>query len=117
MIKIVAVITRTPGLDRATFLHRWQHEHPPYVRALTGLRRYVQNPALDGPQPWPCDGVAELWFDSVRDVAAAFDSPAGEALRTHEESFIGELQWFLAEEREVAVEGPRASASGPRGQG
>jgi uncharacterized protein (TIGR02118 family) len=104
MVKVVAVIRRKPGHDRAEFLRHWQQEHPAYVRALPGLRRYVQNPAVEGYRTWPYDGVAELWFDSVRDVAAAFDSPPATALREHEESFIGELTWFLADEREVSLQ-------------
>jgi len=104
MIKVVAIISRKPGIERDVFLRHWQEEHPEYVRKLCGLRRYVQNPAVDGYKAWPCDGVAELWFDSVRDVAAAFDGPEADRLREHEEKFIGDMQWFLAEEREVPVE-------------
>jgi uncharacterized protein (TIGR02118 family) len=104
MVKVVAVIRRKPGLDRSGFLRHWQQDHPAYVRRLPGLRRYVQNPAVEGYRTWPYDGVAELWFDSVRDVAAAFDSPEATALREHEENFIGEMQWFLADEREVSLE-------------
>lgn len=103
MIKVVAVISRKSGLDREEFLRFWQDEHPDYVRKLTGLRRYVQNPAVEGYRQWPYDGVAELWFDSVRDVSKAFEGPAADALRTHEEHFIEEVNWFLAEEREIAL--------------
>jgi uncharacterized protein (TIGR02118 family) len=104
MVKVVAVITRKAGLDREQFLTRWQHEHPAYVRRLPGLRRYVQNPAVEGYRDWAFDGAAELWFDSVREVAAAFASSAGDELRRHEEEFIGDLTWFLADEREISLE-------------
>jgi uncharacterized protein (TIGR02118 family) len=104
MVKVVAVISRKPGLDRAEFLRHWQQDHPAYVRTLPHLRRYVQNPAVEGYRTWPYDGVAELWFDSVRDVAAAFDSPQATTLREHEENFIGELHWFLADEHEVSLD-------------
>ena len=103
MIKVVAVITRKAGLDREEFLRYWLDEHPDYVRRLTGIRRYVQSPAVEGYRQWPYDGVAELWFESVRDVAIAFEGPAADALREHEEHFIGELNWFLSEERHVAL--------------
>lgn len=109
MVKVVAVIRRRPGQERAEFLRHWQQDHPAYVRALPGLRRYVQNPAIEGYRTWPYDGVAELWFDSVRDVAAAFDSPQAATLREHEENFIGELLWFLADEREIPLEPVPAS--------
>ena len=106
MVKIVALITKRDDLSREEFLRRWQDEHPSYVRALPGLRRYVQNPAIEHRTSWPCDGVAELWFDSVADVAAAFDSPAGEAVQRHEEGFIGELTWLLCEEHPVDLTRP-----------
>jgi uncharacterized protein (TIGR02118 family) len=103
MVKIVALIRRKPELSRDEFLHFWQEEHPPYVQALPGIRKYVQNAAVDGYREWAYDGAAELWFDSVRAVAAAFDSPAAEPMGEHEEAFIGELTWFLADEVDVPI--------------
>jgi uncharacterized protein (TIGR02118 family) len=88
-------------MSTEAFLHHWQVEHPPYVWALPGLRRYVQNPALQVGKGWPWDGLAELWFDSVRDVALAFDSPQAEPMRGHEACFIGQLDWFLTQEDDV----------------
>ena len=108
MIKVVALITRKPGMPREEFLRCWQEEHPAFVRQLAGLRRYVQNPALDGPRDWPFDGAAELSFDSVSDVGIAFKGPAADALRAHEKTFIGDIRWFLAEEREIPLDAPGA---------
>ena len=104
MQKIIAVIHKLDNISREEFLHRWQVEHPAYVRQLPGLRRYVQNPAIEHKSTWPADGVAELWFDSLRDIAAAFEGPAADALREHEEHFIGKIDWFVATETEVPVE-------------
>jgi hypothetical protein len=46
------------------------------VAQLPELRRYVQNPAIDmgGRREWPHDGAAELWFDDVDAMRAAFRS-------------------------------------------
>lgn len=101
MIKVVALIKGKPELSREQFLRYWQDEHPAYVRRLPSVRRYRQNPAIAHRKAWPFDGAAELWFDSVHDVAAAFASPAAESLREHERHFIGDLSWFLSEEHEV----------------
>lgn len=101
MVKIVALIKKPAGMSREQFLHHWQIEHPPYVWALPGLRRYVQNVAIDHPRPWPYDAGAELWFDSVRDVAIAFASPHAAPMHRHEECFIGTLDWFLVDETEI----------------
>lgn len=101
MTKVIALLTRSEGLTREQFLHAWQVEHPPLVWAMPGIRRYVQNPAVDGYRDWAYDGVAELWFDSVGDVARAFASEAAGPMLEHETHFIGELTWFLADETDV----------------
>jgi uncharacterized protein (TIGR02118 family) len=106
MVKVIALIRRRDDIDRAEFLRHWQIDHPAYVRRLRGIRRYVQNPGIEHRRAWPYDGVAELWFDSVRDVAAAFDSPEADEMREHEERFIGVLEWLLADETEVPVAAP-----------
>jgi uncharacterized protein (TIGR02118 family) len=101
MIKVVALVRRRADLDRAEFLRLWQQEHPAFVRRLPGLRGYRQNPAIEHHKQWPWDGCAELWFDDVGAVRAAFAGPEADALRAHEEHFIGELSWFLATETTV----------------
>ena len=103
MIKVIAVIKGRSDLSREDFLRYWRDEHPHFVRQLPGILRYCQNPAIEHHKKWPFDGAAELWFDSVKDVAAAFDSEAAIALRAHEKHFISEIVWFLANEHEVPI--------------
>jgi uncharacterized protein (TIGR02118 family) len=112
MVKIVALIKRKPHLSREEFLHHWQREHPAYIRALPGVRRYVQNAAVEGYREWAYDGAAELWFDSVRAVAIAFDSEAAESMRRHEEEFVDQLTWFLADEVDVDLHGELTTPAG-----
>lgn len=104
MIKVVAVITAKEGLSRAAFLHAWNVEHPTLVRRLPGIRRYRQNPAIEHRRPWPYSGMAELWFDSVKDVGIAYAGPEAAALAAHEEEFLADVQWFLADEVEVPLD-------------
>jgi uncharacterized protein (TIGR02118 family) len=103
VIKVVAVIRKKPQLSRKQFLTCWNEEHPAYVRKLPGIRRYRQNPAIDHHKAWGFDGMAELWFDSVKDVAVAYAGPEAEALSRHEEHFLEEVRWFLAEELEIEL--------------
>lgn len=110
MFKVVVVIRRLEGMSRADFLQHWVEDHPAYVRRLPGVRRYRQSPAIEHHKPWPFDGMAELWFDSLRDVAIAFDSPAGKDLFAHEEDFLGSVQWFIADEHEVPLHHGRATS-------
>lgn len=101
MVKVIALISKLPGISREEFLHHWQVDHPPHVWALPEVRRYVQNAAVDGFREWSHDGVAELWFDSVGAVARAFASDAAGPMHEHEKAFVHEITWLLAEEAEV----------------
>lgn len=101
MIKIVAVIRKKPELTREQFLESWNVEHPEFVRKLPGIRRYRQNPAIEHSKAWPFDGMAELWFDSVKAVAVAYAGDEAKALFEHEKSFLDDMQWFIAEESEI----------------
>ncbi|XVQ09579.1 EthD family reductase [Spirillospora sp. CA-255316] len=106
MIKVVALIKRKPNLTREEFLHYWQVEHPTLVRELPNVRRYTQSPVIEHRKEWAWDGVAQLWFDSVQDVSVAFRGASADALREHEEHFIGEMEWFLATETDVPLSSP-----------
>lgn len=99
----MVVIRRKDGLGREEFLNHWQRQHPPFVERLPGIRRYRQNVAVDHRTQWPFDGIAELWFDSIKDVAIAFDSPAATELFAHEDEFLGHVEWFIAEESDVPL--------------
>ncbi len=99
--KIVVLITKLEGMSRADFLHHWQVRHPAVVWRLPGLRRYVQNPSIEHRSVWAHDGMAELWFDSLSDIKAAFDSPEATELFRQEEAFIAKTQWFITTEDEV----------------
>ncbi|MBA2555912.1 MAG: EthD family reductase [Chloroflexi bacterium] len=99
MIKVVALLRRREGLSHEEFESHWRDVHPHYVRALPGVRRYVQSPAVDLPRKqWPYDGLAELWFDDVAAVRAAFASAAADPMREDEGRFLESIDWFLAGE-------------------
>lgn len=105
MIKVVAVINAKPALTSEDFLRYWNVEHPAFVRRLPGIRRYRQNPAIEHGKEWPFSGMAELWFDSVADVRAAYAGDEARELLAHEQEFLDSVQWFLAEEREIDLNG------------
>ena len=101
MVKVIAVLNAKPGITREEFLHKWNVEHPVLVRKLPGIRRYRQNPAIAHRKEWPFNGMAELWFDSVADVKAAYAGEEAEQLFAHEEEFLERMQWFIADEVEI----------------
>lgn len=118
MIKLVFCLHRRPELTREQFQEYWYTIHAPLVRKnaeVLRIRRYVQvhtretpmNQALQASRNAPpeYDGVAELWFDSLEDMAAnrAPEAAAGRELLEDERKFI-DLErsplWF-AEERPI----------------
>lgn len=106
MVKFVGIVTRRPGMSREAFLRYWREVHGPLAAALPGLRRYVQNPPVEvaGREP-RYDGVAELWFDDLESLRAAFRTPQGERVRADESQFIDQARSFamIVEEQEVSL--------------
>jgi uncharacterized protein (TIGR02118 family) len=79
MVKLVALLKRKPGISREEFARRWLEEHPKFTWRIPGLREYRINIATDR-QPADApdfDGTAELWWDSIEEMEAAFATPAG----------------------------------------
>jgi uncharacterized protein (TIGR02118 family) len=120
MVKLTFCLRRLPHLSRAEFQRYWRDEHAPLVArhaATLRIRRYVQlhttddgtNAALrasrGGPEAY--DGVAELWWDGLEELAAATASEAGRAaalaLLEDERRFIdlAASPLFVGEERPI----------------
>jgi uncharacterized protein (TIGR02118 family) len=93
MIKLTFCLVRLPNLTRAEFQKYWFETHAPLVasvREVLRIRRYVQLHSLPaeiseplratraGPEGY--DGVAQLWWDSLDDMATR-DPKAAEAGR------------------------------------
>ena len=81
MTKVVFVLFKRPDIGRQEFSTYWRGGHAAIAQQIPGLRRYVQNHFRPGSfegEP-PCDGVAELWFDSPEAFQAAMATPEGQA--------------------------------------
>ncbi len=120
MVKLVFCCRRLPHLSRVEFQRYWWETHGPLVAAhaaVLRIRRYVQTHTLDHPMnatlaqsrgaPEEFDGIAELWWDSLDDLAAATASPEGRAaslaLFEDERRFIDHARspLWVCEERPV----------------
>jgi uncharacterized protein (TIGR02118 family) len=77
MVKLIALLRRKPGMTRQAFKERWLLEHTKLSSQLPGCIEYRLNVALDhqpeddGAEP-PFDGTAELWWENVEAMEAAF---------------------------------------------
>jgi uncharacterized protein (TIGR02118 family) len=94
MVKLTFCLRRLPHLTREEFQRYWRDTHGPLVRAAAHALEHPLNVSLRGGRgaPEPYDGVAELWWDSVEDLAAAGATPegreAGRRLLEDERRFI-----------------------------
>lgn len=110
MIKLIALLKRKPGLTREEFADRWLNDHIKLSSKMPGLRGYRVNIAIDhqpdgdGVEPI-YDGTAELWWDSVEAMEAAFDSPEGKIAGEDADQFA-ELRIHIYTEEHFVVPGP-----------
>lgn len=105
MIKLTFALVRRPEFTRESFQAYWFDHHAPLVasvRETLRIRRYVQLHSLPyevseplrrsrgGPEGF--DGVAQLWWDSLDDLAANAQDPAavdaGRRLLEDERRFV-----------------------------
>jgi uncharacterized protein (TIGR02118 family) len=133
MVKLVFLLRRLPHLSRAEFQRYWRETHGPLVARhadVLRIQRYVQTHAIETPYAEairvprgtgePYDGAAELWWESLDDLAAAAATPAGQAagaaLLEDERRFIDlpRSSLFFCEEHTLVERGREADA-GPRG--
>jgi len=90
MTKVVYIVHRRPDMDRDEFCRYWREVHGPIAAKIPGLRKYVQNHAVPDPASGdlPCDGIAELWFDSPQALQAGLASPEGVATTADIPNFL-----------------------------
>ncbi|MDR3512353.1 MAG: EthD domain-containing protein [Caulobacteraceae bacterium] len=105
MIKLTFALVRRPEFTRESFQAYWFDHHAPLVasvREVLRIRRYVQLHSLPAEISEPLrasrgapegyDGVAQLWWDSLEDMAATGSDPAavaaGRRLLEDERKFI-----------------------------
>ncbi len=85
MVKVMVCLKRKPGMSEEEFHRYWKDVHGPLVNSVPEFMRYVRkyvqshtiSPTVPGVSTPPAqyDGVAELWFDSLDDVAKAYSEP------------------------------------------
>jgi hypothetical protein len=45
--------------------------------------------------------MAQLWFDDMRTIKLAFESPEADRMREDEKNFIGDQEWFIATDHPI----------------
>ena len=80
MVKLIAFLKRKPGMTLEQFKVRWVDEHCKISSQMPGVLGYYVNinkPSQPDNQEPNYDGTAELWWNSVEDMEAAFASDIG----------------------------------------
>ena len=110
MIKLIALLKRKPGLTRQEFADRWLNDHIKLSSKMPGVRGYRVNIAVDhqpdgdGVEPI-YDGTAELWWDSIEAMEAAFDSQEGKIAGEDADQFA-EVRIHIYTEEHFVIPGP-----------
>jgi uncharacterized protein (TIGR02118 family) len=110
MVKLVAFLKRKPGMTREEFARRWVGSHAPMAAKLPGLRGYRINIATErqpegtGPEA-VYDGTAELWWDTIEAMEAAFATDLGERAGADADEFAS-VRLHLYTTEHVIVRGP-----------
>jgi uncharacterized protein (TIGR02118 family) len=79
MVKMVVLLVRKESFSHEEFKTYWAEEHAPLVADLPNVQRYTTSLPTD-PEKSAYDGIAELYFEDMAALGAAFDDEAGEAL-------------------------------------
>jgi uncharacterized protein (TIGR02118 family) len=103
MIKLDYCITKKTGLTDEELFRYCKDAHGPIGARIPRLRKLVQSHRLSIPDdkyPADYDGMVELWFDNVRDLLEARQSPEWKASGADEVNFIdhSKVAYFVSEE-------------------
>jgi len=100
-MKAIILLIRKQGTTHEDFVAWWLKRHAPLARQLPGLRRALFN-VVSTPGEGDPDGVSELWFDSVDDFTAAYDSDIGRAVVADSLANVASRQRLFVNENEIS---------------
>lgn len=118
MVKLIALLKRKPTITHDAFARRWLNEHVKLSAKMPGLRGYRINiatsrqPAGSAADPI-YDGTAELWWDSIDEMEAAFDSDIGKAAGVDADEFA-DVRIHIYTEEHFIVPGLARRSAAPR---
>ena len=110
MVKLIALLKRKPGMSKEEFAQRWLTEHTKLSTKIPGVRGYRINIATDrqpdgtGVEPI-YDGTAEMWWDSIDAMEAAFATKEGKAAGADADQFC-DVRIHIYTEENVIMPGP-----------
>lgn len=109
LIHHVSFLSRAEGVSAAEFRREWCYAHAKLVEAVPGHAGYNQNLVIDrfvegqsvASEQLPCDGMAELYFESRDAFECFYDSQEFQRLAANASEFIGSVDTYLVETHPV----------------
>lgn len=105
MLKFMVVLVRKDGMDQREFKRYFKDVHEPLAMRIAGLRRYVQNFAVEDPhrKPPAWDAIIELYFDDWEQMEAAWATAEGKASTADLSAFadIERSSWSVVDENTI----------------
>ncbi len=110
MVKLIALLKRKPGISREEFARRWLDEHTRISAKLPGVQGYRINIASlrqpGGTDEEPLyDGTAEMWWESVDAMEAAFETEIGRLAGADADQFA-EVRIHVYTDEHIVLPGP-----------
>jgi uncharacterized protein (TIGR02118 family) len=85
--KMLILATRKDDTTHEECIEYMNEQHAPRVNDLPNLLRYTSSVPLD-PEKAGYDYVAQLWFESPREMNEAFESEAGQEVQQDATTFL-----------------------------
>jgi uncharacterized protein (TIGR02118 family) len=79
MFKAMIMLTRGADMSHEDFKNWWLGEHQLLAKQLPGVQKIRFN-VVEQDETAPCDGIAELWFESQEAFTAAYATEIGKAV-------------------------------------
>lgn len=97
MFKAMIMLTRGADMTHEDFTAWWLGEHQPLARQLPGVRKIRFN-VVTQDDTAPCDGIAELWFDSQEAFTEAYTTDIGKTVAADSLAHVaGRVRMFTEE--------------------
>ena len=100
MFKAMIMLSRREDMTHEEFKAWWLGEHQPLARQLPGVLKIRFN-VIEQDETAPCDGIAELWFETQDAFAAAYATEIGQAVAADSLAHLASRIRMFTEEVEV----------------
>jgi uncharacterized protein (TIGR02118 family) len=100
MFKAMIMLTRGADMSHEDFKNWWLGEHQLLAEQLPGVQKIRFN-VVEQDETAPCDGIAELWFESQEAFTAAYATEIGKAVAADSMSHLASRVRMFTEEVDV----------------